>query len=144
MFATSKIFRFNFEPFTWNTRNMSRTWMQHVRNDCNMKDKQLHHEYNQLQHAKNIVATPIYTDCNIPKSGGWGRPSLCAPVTAAGAPPAPATTMADDKFLWPRLGTGCATADGGWGGVTLALEERLGTGGAAALARRRLGPWPSR
>jgi hypothetical protein len=56
MFATSKIFRSNFETFTWNARNMSRTRMQHIHNDCN--DKRLQHDDDQLQHAMNIVTTP--------------------------------------------------------------------------------------
>jgi hypothetical protein len=47
-----------FETFTWNTHNMLRTRMQHVHNDCDMKR-------DQLQHAKNIITTPIYNNCNI-------------------------------------------------------------------------------
>jgi hypothetical protein len=35
---------------------------------CNMNDKRLQHEDDQLQHAKNIVATTIYNDCNNSKS----------------------------------------------------------------------------
>jgi hypothetical protein len=70
IFTTSKKFRSNFETFTWNTRNTARTWMQHIHTDCNMNDKRLHHECDQLQHAKNIIPTPIYNGCNIKKSGG--------------------------------------------------------------------------
>jgi hypothetical protein len=101
--------------FTWNTRNTARTWMQHIRNDCNMNDKRLHHECDQLQHAKNIIATPIYNCCNIKKA------VATSPVRARGGCrsfPAHATMTADDKSSWLRLGTGCTT-NGGWGGVTL-------------------------
>jgi hypothetical protein len=49
---------------------MSRTQMQHVHNDCNMIDKQLQHEGERLQHAKNIVATPIYNTNPLPLMAG--------------------------------------------------------------------------
>jgi hypothetical protein len=130
--ATSKInicnikkIRSNFETFTWNTRNTARTWMQHIRNDCNMNDKRLHHECDQLQHAKNIIATPIYNCCNIKKA------VATSPVRARGGCrsfPAHATMTADDKSSWLRLGTGCTT-NGGWGGVTLVRRRGWGLGG---------------
>jgi hypothetical protein len=43
------------KTFTWNTRNTARTWMQHICNDCNMNVKRLHHECDQLQHAKTSL-----------------------------------------------------------------------------------------
>jgi hypothetical protein len=53
---------------------------------CNINENRLHHEGDRLQHAKNIVTTPVYNNCNI-----WvreRRPALgCARRRGAGAPP---------------------------------------------------------
>jgi hypothetical protein len=41
--------------------------MQHVHTDYNIKTNDLRHEGDQLQHAKNIIATPVNHDYNIIK-----------------------------------------------------------------------------
>jgi hypothetical protein len=68
--------------------------MQHARNDYSTNDKRLHHECDQLQHAKYIVATPKYNDSNVKKV------VATSPVRARGGCrsfPTPATTMVDDR-----------------------------------------------
>jgi hypothetical protein len=67
MFATSKNLDLILK-YLHRTRNMSRTRMHMCTTIYNMKEKQLHHEGEQLQHVKNIVATSVYNNCNIKKS----------------------------------------------------------------------------
>jgi hypothetical protein len=68
---------------------------QHIHNDCNMNDKRLRHEGDRLQHAKNIIATPICNNCNKKPTGvGTSSPYPAhAPAAAAGAPPAPTAVI---------------------------------------------------
>jgi hypothetical protein len=68
---TTKIFRSNFETFTWKTRNMPRTQMQHGRSDCNMNEKRLDlmqtSIYKPMQHRYATNTTSVNDNCDIKK-----------------------------------------------------------------------------
>jgi hypothetical protein len=51
---------------------------------CNINEKRFHHEDEQLQHAKNIIATPIYNNCTIKKQC---RDEGSVPWSASSVPP---------------------------------------------------------
>jgi hypothetical protein len=66
MFPTLKIFRSNFETFTWNTRNMPRTRMQHIHNDCmNNKSWPLEIYFCNITTLGSTFTTLTWNTCSI-------------------------------------------------------------------------------